>query len=106
KIYNELGDEDIIKIRSDAVMEKGKKGIFIKSVAERGYLEGKPKKSVSSKSKDLVLFLGSAKTGGPQISAQGSFIHIWKKDSEGKYKLFLDLFISERSQDKIRKKLL
>ena len=106
KIYNEFADDDVIRMRSDSILEIGKKGIFIKSVAERGYIEGKSKKSVSSKSKDLVMFLGSAKTGGPTITAQGSFIHIWKKDSEGNYKLFLDLFISERTTDRIRKKLL
>ncbi|NMB99823.1 MAG: hypothetical protein GYA35_06030 [Thermoanaerobaculaceae bacterium] len=106
KIYNEFADDDVIKIRSDAMLEKGKKGVFIKSVAERGYITGKPKKSISSKSRDLVMFLGSAKTGGPTITAQGSFIHIWKKDSEGNYKLFLDLFISERTTDRMRKKLL
>lgn len=106
KIYNEYGDENIIRMRSDALTEKGKKLIFIKSVAERGYIEGKVKKSVSSKSKDLVLFLGEAKTGGPQISAKGSFIHIWLKDSEGNYKLYVDFFASERMQDRIRKKML
>ncbi len=106
KIYNEFGDENLIRMRSDALMEKGKKTIFIKSVTERGYIEGKVKKSISSKSKDLVLFIGAAKTGGPQISAQGNFIHIWKKDSEGNYKLFLDFFASERMQDRVRKKLL
>lgn len=106
KIYNEFADEDVIKMRSDAMLEKGKKGIFIKSVAERGYITGKPKKSISSKSRDLVMFLGSAKTGGPTITAQGSFIHIWKKDSEGNYKLFLDLFISERTTNRMKKKLL
>lgn len=106
KIYNEFADNDIIKIRSDAILEKGKKGIFIKSVAERGYIEGKVRISASSKSKDLVMFQGSAITGGPTITAQGSFIHIWKKDSEGTYKLFLDLFISKRTTSRIRKKLL
>ena len=106
KVYNEYADENIFRLRSDSLLERGKKSIFIKSVAERGYIEGKVIKEDSSKSKDLVLFYGSAKTGGPQISAKGSFIHIWVKNSEGNYKLLVDFFASERFQDKLRKKLL
>lgn len=96
KIYNDFADDKLSRIRENLPLENGKKEIFLKSINERGFIIGQVSKTITSKDKNMVIFIGKCETKGPLIKAKGSFIHILGLNESGEYKLLLDSLILKR----------
>lgn len=93
KAYDAFADNDIMKIRHNGPMVRGKKQVFLKSVVERGFLEGDIARTMTAKGRDIAIVWGGAEAKGPQPYQKGTFLHIWNRDNEGSWKLAVDFLI-------------
>jgi len=93
KVYDALADNDIIKIRQNGPTLRGKKQVFLTSVVEKGFLEGKVVRSRTSRNGDMAVVWGGAEAKGPQPYQTGSFLHVWTRDGEGEWKLGVDFLM-------------
>jgi ketosteroid isomerase-like protein len=100
KAYDDYADENIMKLRVNGLMQKGKKGVFLKAVTERGYFEGKISKIETSKGRDLSVVWGEIEARGPQPYQKGSFLHIWVRNEAGEWKLLVDYAVLGRIEFK------
>ncbi len=93
KAYDAFADNDIMKIRHNGPMVRGKKQVFLKSVVESGFLEGDIARTMTAKGRDIAIVWGGAEAKGPQPYQKGTFLHIWSRDNEGSWKLAVDFLI-------------
>ncbi|HNQ77122.1 MAG TPA: DUF4440 domain-containing protein [Acidobacteriota bacterium] len=93
KAYDSFADNDIMKIRHNGPMIRGKKQVFLKSVVERGFLEGNIVRTMTAKGRDIAVVWGGAEAKGPQPYQRGTFLHVWNRDNEGSWKLAVDFLI-------------
>lgn len=93
KAYDALAGDDIMKIRRNSQLMRGKKQVFLRSVVERGFLVGEAIDTKTSKSDDISVVWGSAEAKGPQPYQTGSFLHVWTRDGEGAWKLAVDFLM-------------
>lgn len=93
KAYDALAGEDIMKIRRNSQLMRGKKQVFLRSVVERGFLVGETMETRTSRSDDISVVWGGAEAKGPQPYQKGSFLHVWTRDGEGAWKLAVDFLM-------------
>jgi ketosteroid isomerase-like protein len=93
KVYDAYAGEDILQIRQNSQMLKGKRQVFVKSVLERGYLTGKTVDTETAKGGDIAFVWGSAEARGPQPHQKGSFLHVWTRGDGGGWKLDVDFLM-------------
>jgi ketosteroid isomerase-like protein len=98
KTYDAFAGKEIMKIRPNCQMLRGKKQVFLKSVVERGFLTGKISEAKTAKGDDVAVVWGDAESRGAQPYQKGSFLHIWTRDDEGAWKLAVDFLMLGRAE--------